>query len=409
MRSAVGLVILLLAFNCTTLPADNADLYSAWAQAFSPFGDPNTGLTVFPTLLVPMGGRYEGMGTAYTALSMDSGFIESNPSASSLLKDTQLAFYHHNWIADSNLEGVVYTARFDDLGIGFGGKFLYVPFTAYNDWGEMGAKGYVSESVATLNLSYNLFKSYYFYGLAAGTNLKVAYRSIPAQFSPNQSAIAFMGDMGLQTSFNLLKLYSSRSKNFSLGLAMKNLGVSSLSDEHLPSMVTAGIGYSPLRPWTISVDFNQPFTFASPDTWEKWSLAIGTNVNVADFLSIQGGLLMKADNPRISLGTTIDLGQVSFVVNYNLDLSGQLNPVDKFSVEATFDLGDFGRAKRLNDIEELYLLGVKEYANGEYEKALAYWREVLALDPKYLPARENIETVQKAVDLQREMESRGDQ
>ena len=69
--------------------------------------------------------------------------------------------------------------RFDDLGIGFGGKFLYVPFTAYNDWGAAVANDYISETIATMNVSYNFLSSYYFTGVAVGANLKVAYRNIP--------------------------------------------------------------------------------------------------------------------------------------------------------------------------------------------------------------------------------------
>ena len=137
--------------------ADGADFYSAWSNLMKNFADPNTGLTVFPTLLIPMGGKYEGMGTAYTAMAADGGFMESNPAASSRLARTELSFFHHAWIADSNLEGIIYTMRFNDLGIGLGGKFLYVPFTAYNEWGVAGAQDYISETVATANVSYDFF------------------------------------------------------------------------------------------------------------------------------------------------------------------------------------------------------------------------------------------------------------
>ncbi len=408
MRRSWVLIAFILSLNCTTLVADPADLYSGWAGAFSGSADPNSGLTSFPTLLVPLGGIYEGMGTASTALAIDTGFIESNPAASSLLQDTELAFYHHSWIADSNLEGVVYAVRFNDFGLGIGGKFLYIPFTAYNDWGAGGAKGYVSESIGTLNLSYNLFQTYYFQGLALGANFKVGYRNIPVQFSTNQSAIAFLGDVGVMTGFNFLKFYPSRVKNFSLGVAVKNLGISTLPDEQFPLLASAGIAYAPLRPWVLSCDFNLPISLNSAYPAERWNVAVGTNVDVTDFLSIQAGFLMKADNPRLTLGTSIGFGLVSFVVNYNLDLSGQLNPVDKFSVQAKLNLGDFGRVKRQNEVEEVYLLGVKEYANGNYLKAIGYWKKVLELDPEYIPARENIDTVQDALDLQKEMESRGE-
>jgi len=120
--------------------ADWADFYGSISEGSGAFSDANTGLTAFPTLQIPMGGLYEGMGTAYTAVLNDSGFIEANPAGSSVIDYTELAVQHNNWIADANMEGVVYTIRYNDLGIGFGGKFLYVPFTGYNEWADRTGK-----------------------------------------------------------------------------------------------------------------------------------------------------------------------------------------------------------------------------------------------------------------------------
>ncbi len=384
--------------------ADSADFYSSWSNLMKNFADPNTGLTVFPTLLIPIGGQYEGMGTAYTAMSADSGFIESNPAASSRLSHAQLSFYHHAWIADSNIEGLIYAMRFGDLGIGVGGKFLYVPFTAYNEFGLAGAQDYITESVATINVSYNFLSGYYFSGLSIGGNLKVAYRNIPAVFAANQSSMAVMADLGMQTSFNFLKFYSSRSQNFSVGAAVKNLGVTSLSDEALPQMASAGVAWTPLRPWTVAIDFNYPFMFAWQPPAETWNVALGTNLAMTSFLSLQGGVLMKADNPRLSLGTMVNLGTLNFDVNYNLDLSGQLSPLDKFSVEAKLDLGDSGRAAREAQAEQIYLQGVEEFANGNYAKAIQLWKQVLELDPKYQPAADGIRIVERNLSSQNKLQ-----
>jgi tetratricopeptide (TPR) repeat protein len=195
---------------------------------------------------------------------------------------------------------------------------------------------------------------------------------------------------------------------------VKNLGVSTLPDETLPQVVTAGIAWSPLRPWTIAVDWNYPFTFPwqlVPGAMEQlpaeaWYFAVGTTVSVTEFLSVQGGVLWKADNPRISIGTALALGMLDLTVNYNLDLSGQLNPLDKFSVQAKFNLGDSGRSTRAGDAAKLYLQGVEEFARGNYEKAIALWEQVLAIDPKYLPAADNIRTVKETMALQDQMHSR---
>ncbi len=398
-------ISVILIVNAIATWAAGNDLYGGWTDALKNFADPNTGLTSFPTLLIPLGGISEGMGTAYTAVSLDSGFIESNPAASSVLQKSELAFYHHNWIADSKLEGVVYTVRFNDLGIGFGGKFLYVPFTAYNDWGQGGATDYITEMVGTANISYNFLSNYYFYGLAIGGNFKVAYRSVPGVFAANQSAFALMGDIGLKTSFNFLKFYSSQSKNFSVGAVVKNLGISTLSDETLPQMATAGIAWSPFRPWTIATDFNFPFTvqaLGQPPA-ESWNFAVGTDVAMTDFLSLQAGVLWKADNPRVSIGAALALGTFDLQLNYNLDLSTSLNPLDKFSVQAKFDLGDSGRSTRASAVEKVYLQGVEEFANGNYERAIELWQQTLRMDPKYTPAADNIRTVKRTLALQDQM------
>ncbi len=404
--AALTAVLLALLLSCP-IPrarADFADFYSAVGKLFGGLEDPNTGLTVFPTLLVPAGGRYEGMGTAYTALAWDSGFLEANPAGSAVLAHSELSFLHHNWIADSRIEGVIYTFRLNDLGIGFGGKFLYLPFTEYGDWAQREAAGIVSETVATANVSYNLFSSYDFYGLAVGGNLKAAYRHIPAVIQPGQSAFTAMIDVGALSRFNLLKFHYSRSKNFSVGAVVKNIGFPALG-EPLPSLLTAGIGYSPLRPITVTADFNLPFTLDSGTPAQRWYVASGFDLNVTPFLSLQGGFRVK-ENPQITMGTTLDLEKVTFTANYNLDLSGSVNPVDKFSLEAKLNLGDSGRAALRRQVDELYANGLEAFARGDFERAISDWQAALDIDPQFRPALDSIDTARKRLELQRQMTER---
>lgn len=380
-----------------------SDVYGEANQLFDNL-DPNTGLTAFPTLWIPMGGKYEGMATAYTAVADDIGYLEANPSASSGLKNTELAFMHNDWIADSNMEGVVYTVRFNDLGIGVGGKFLYVPFTEYNSWGERVSKGHYSETVATINGSYNFFSNYYFYGISVGANLKVAYRNVPEAIHPGQSALMGMADIGALTRFNFLKFYPSRSKNFSVGAVVKNLGPPAQGDP-LPTEATAGIAYSPIRPLTIAFDVTLPFSFMPEEApAERISFAGGLDVTITDFLAIHSGFLYKGSNPRISLGSTIDIKKISFIINYTMDFTTQLGAVDRFSIAAKLNLGDRGRAEVQKRIDELYTAGLEEYANGNIREAIDYWNKVLEIDKDFVPAREMITTARRALELRQRME-----
>jgi hypothetical protein len=385
--------------------SDNQNYYDSWGDIFSGLEDPNTGLTVFPTLLIPMGGRYEGMGTAFTGVSDDSGFIESNPAGSSVLENGELAFLHHSWIADSNMEGVIWSIRLGNLGFGAFSKFLYVPFTEYNDWGERDSSGLISETIAGINISYNFFSNYKFHGLALGTNVKFAYRHIPKSIYEGQSAATAMIDIGLLTRFNFLKPYNSSKENFSIGAAFKNFGFPA-KGEPLPTMFSTGIAYSPARPLLLAVDFNLPISFNNDEQpAERWYIATGFDVTVTDFLGIHGGFQIK-ENPRLSLGAAVNLTKVSFVLNYNLDLSGKLNPLDKFSIAARINLGDRGRAALLEQIQTLYADGLEAYASGDWFLAIDLWQQVIELDPKFLPAIEILATTLERLELQDEIRER---
>jgi hypothetical protein len=393
------LVILILILISTSCFADFASFYSSATSLFSI--DPNSGLTTLPILLIPVGGKYEGMGTAFTAYANDSTAIEINPAASSVLPFTELGFIHHDWIADSNFESVIYTMRLGDFGFGASAKLLYVPFTHYNDWGLSLGNGYYSEGVITFNTSYNFFSNYYFFGLAVGLNSKLAYRYVPSNIAEDQSTIAGVFDIGLLTRFNLFKFYYSTDKNFSIGLTVKNLGFTSLQ-ENLPTMTTVGLAYSPIRPLTIDVDLNFPFSFDNRYPAMSPYFAIGANVEMAEFISLQTGFRVTGGDPFVTLGASVNIGTLSIVANYNLNLASS-GFADQFSVEAKFQLGDFGRAVAKVKADELYLDGVEAFANGDLLKAIQLWNECLSTCPKYDPARSNIKVAQDSINLQEQM------
>ncbi len=401
------LIILFLVVSGLLFSADLADFYAGFSNLSETpfFSDKNTGLTVFPTLLIPMGGLYEGMGTAYTAVAIDSGFLESNPAGSSVLNYTELTLNHNNLIADTNLEGIVYTTRFNNLGIGVGGKFLYVPFIEYNRWGEEQASGYYSETIATMNVSYNFFSSYYFYGIALGANIKAAYRNVPETIAQNQSVATVLTDVGFLSRFNLFKFYASRERNFSIGGVVKNLGIDALG-ESLPAIATGGIAYSPIRPILLSFDFNYPFSLTLPaDQWEKWNIAMGINAVVTDFYSIHGGFSHRGSNPKFTIGGKISLEYIDINMNYTLDMTTQLAAVDKFSIEATIPFGDRGRELNSGKVDEYYIAGLESYARGNLSKAIDYWKAALEIDPTFQPAAENLQVADTAIKLQESMEA----
>jgi tetratricopeptide (TPR) repeat protein len=383
--------------------ASIADIYKA---------DENAGLTAFPVLMVPMGGRAEAMGTAYTALADDLSFIEWNPAGSSRLPRTELGFFHNNWIADTKVEGAVFASRYKDLGYGAGGKWLYTPFSEYNMYGNRVSKGYYSEAVGILNVSYNFFSGYYFSGLSLGANLKGAFRFMPDYSDADdqgrdggkilsglsQSAAMVMADLGILTRFNLIKLYKSREQNTSVALTIRNLGPPA-KGEPLPTLATAALAYKPLRPVTLAFDFTFPLNLQDLSLREKPYWAAGINVEVTDFLAMRTGVLGRYGGYRITLGSAVDLGKIALDLNYSLDLLTQITPLNRVSLGLRFNFGDQGRLETAKQVDALYLAGLDAYTEGRIEDARKYWEDALRLNPKFDPAREGITLVNNTDEL----------
>ena len=65
-----------------------SDIY-AWIGNRRGAQPQNTGLTIFPTLIIPSGGEFEGMATAYTAVARDVSFLDANAAASATLRTTR--------------------------------------------------------------------------------------------------------------------------------------------------------------------------------------------------------------------------------------------------------------------------------------------------------------------------------
>jgi hypothetical protein len=133
---------MLCAYGAAAIDFDADDYGSATDYLKGIYGvDDNAGLTAFPVLNIPLGGRAEGMAGSFSAVADDISFLEWNPAGSSMLRKAELAFFHNNWIADTKIEGAAFASRFKDFGFAAGGKWLYTPFTEYNIYGERASKG----------------------------------------------------------------------------------------------------------------------------------------------------------------------------------------------------------------------------------------------------------------------------
>ena len=397
--------------------------YSEIADALTNLGyfesNKNEGTTSFRSLLIPVGGRPESLGSAYTGLCDDAGYINYNSAASCLLSNTQASAYHNSWIADSKLDTVVFTTRIDNLGFGFQAGCLYMPFSEYNIFGERVNASYYSETNIAANISYNFLAGYDFKGIAVGASIKSAFRSVPDYTDNNtdsiislsglaQSGIGIMADVGLMLQFNFLKFFASRTPNVRIGISAQNLGaaftgIGSKSgiklDDPLPTVFAAGFSCQFLPVITATFDIKQPVNLFHPEQYQMFSLSGGVILAFTKSFSLLLGTEFKGGNPRFSVGSEFQLANARLNFNYTLDLTSSFNPVNRISISAKIILGDRGRAERQKMIDELYLRGLDYYANSEWENAIEEWEEVLKINKRYDPAILGIESARSQIEM----------
>lgn len=402
-------VLLLFIFCMTKISAFSfTDFTTPLSNAFSNLTGANTGMTSFQSLNIPVGGRAESMGSAFAGLANDISFFDYNPAASCLLDNTELAFFHNTWIADSAIETLAGTIRLNHLGLGAQLKVFYVPFTEYDGFGERVANSYYTETTATFNVSYNFFPGYKFKGLALGASFKMAWRGVP-DYADNttggiisgsglsQSGLGLMADVGIMFRFNAAKFFASRQPNMSIGISFLNIGTAItgfgkkvILDDPLPSAMSLGFSWRIFKPFTLSLEFRQPFMLQNFTLYQTWSISIGMAATFTNFFSLLGGFQIKGANPRITFGAEFIIKRATFNINYTLDLTSSLSPVNRFTVAAKINLGDRGRGDKQCTIDELYSEGLEYYSNGQLEEAIKVWSDILKLDPFFDPAKDGI-------------------
>jgi tetratricopeptide (TPR) repeat protein len=161
-----------------------------------------------------------------------------------------------------------------------------------------------------------------------------------------------------------------------------------------------------MRPLTLSFDYSLPVSLM-PQQFpaERSSFAGGFDLAIAEFFSLHGGFQLRGTNPRFTLGTTVEANDIGFVVNYTLDLTTEYRSLDRFSIQASVNLGDGGRLATQQRVEDLYLLGLEAYARGEIRQAIIHWQKAVDLDPAFEPAQEYLQTARRAQELQQRMEN----
>jgi tetratricopeptide (TPR) repeat protein len=417
------IALVFLVFLVFRLPAGGLDIrgYGVTDYLEGIYGDDtNADQGAFPLLNIPLGGRAAGLASAFTAVADDASFLDFNPAGSARIERPELAFFHSNWfagnLAGTMVQGLAFTRRLGNLGIGVGGKWLSTPITEYDPAGIRLFSAYYSEIAATLNGAYNFSLGPRFSGISVGASLKGTFRQIP---NDEYSTSAVVLDLGALSSFNLFKFYQSPLWNASVGLALKNLGPA--GREALPSQAALGLSYKALEPLLFSFDLFLPFNMRDIKHSGKPYFAAGLEFAYSGFPSLRGGVRLKTGSLRVAAGSSLHIfgdprspgtssqTGIFLDLDYSRELWSPDQPQNRLSLGIRLGLGPGTRTG--GQVEELYAGGLEAYARGDYQEARRCWEEALELDSRFLPAREALtmlEETQAAGDRVDEFLGKGD-
>ena len=393
--------------------------YSSVAKAFNVFTNLHEGEISFRSLLIYPGGRMAGLSGAFTALANDITFFESNPAGSSSLKNTELAFFHNAWIADSHLDTISYAMRSGNLGYGASLRCFYVPFTEYGSYGERLSSGYYSETFATLNVAYNFFNGYKFKGLSIGANLKAGIQAFPPFQGQNigeedliakmrkanankQMSFALLADIGMQLRGDFFKNFDSNEPNIFLGIALKNLGVP-IKGSIPPLQLSFGFAYRPIKLITFALDASYSINIVNVRNSLNLIFSTGLVFDISKYFNILTGFGVKGGNPNFTLGGEVNFSNVQLSATYTLDLTTQTTALNHIVVGIKVILGDRGRGALEEKVERMYVEALQLYKSKNYEDAIKIWEEILKLNKYFEPAKVGIRSAKNMQHLQEEI------
>lgn len=393
--------------------------YSSISKAFNIFTNLHEGEMGFRSLLIHPGGRMAALNGAFTALANDITFFETNPAGSATLKQTELAFFHNAWIADSHLDTISYSMRSGNLGYGASLRCFYIPFSEYDSYGEKISSGYYSETFTTFNIAYNFFNGYKFKGLSLGSSIKFGIVSFPpfqGQISTNekvnpkikkqnaldQMSFAVLVDLGMQFRGNFYKNFDSKEPNIFFGIAIKNIGPP-IKGDVAPSIFSVGFAYQPAKIFTFSLDFSYPMNILKIKNSGKPFASLGLIFNITKYFSLLSGFGIRGGNPRFTLGGEVNISNIQINANYTLDLTSQTTALNHIIVGIKIFLGDNGRGEKDDRLEAMYIEGLHLYQEKKYKEAIKVWEEVLSLNRYFEPARVGIKSAKNMQTLQTEL------
>lgn len=348
----------------------------------------DTGTTSASFLKIGTSSRYLGRGEAFSAMVDDPTALTANVAGLGNINNMEILFSHYEWAIDIDYEHLafvkpVFKGLYDFQGVmGFGITYLHLPsFNHYDDWGE---------DIGDLNANSLAFITGYgqrLYMFDVGIGLKVVKET-----ADDVTDYAFGTDIGLIYTYKMPRRFlflNTFGKSIKFAMTVQNITLDDgIKGYKLPTLFRFGIGSEVFNDFEFEVDFEKPLD-------SRLRLNTGLEYNIRNYVNIRAGyrfLGYDVDSFTLGLGVRYPFGTKLVKVDAGYAPEGALKNTASLTFGVKFPGVSSEKDWKMANI--LYYKGIYYYTNGDLDKAIGLWKEVLKLNPDHVKAKEKIKDAQ---------------
>ncbi len=342
------------------------------------------GTTSASFLKVGTSSRYLGRGEAFTAMVDDPTALTVNVAGLGNIRNMEILFSHYEWLVDMDYEHLafakpVFKGLYNFQGVmGFGVTYMHLPdFNHYNDWGE---------KIGKLNANSLAFITGYgqkLYMFDVGLSIKVIKETVA-----EITEYAFGTDIGLIYTYKLprkLLGLNTFGKSLKVSLTAQNLTLDDgIRGDKLPSVFKFGLGSEIFNDFQAEIDFEKPID-------NRLRINTGIEYNIRNYVNIRAGyrfLGIKSDTFTLGIGVRYPFGTKLFKVDAGYAPQGTLKNTANLTFGVKFPGVSSEKEWKMANV--LYYKGIYYYTNGDLDKAIQLWKEVLKYNPDHEKAKQKI-------------------
>ncbi len=338
--------------------------------------------------------RIIGLGEAFTSIADDPSAMVVNPAGIGDINNMEILYSHYEWIIDLDYEFFtiakpMFVGLYDFRGVmGLGITYLHLPFFGeYNDWGERVGDINFNDLAFLISYGQRIFS------FNIGSTLKILREDVD-----NDINYGIGSDMGIlynmKLPFRKYGIIDLRGKKIRFGLSLVNLTLSKISGSNLPTEIKFGVSSEILQDLTLAWDIDKPFD-------NRIRLNLGIEYNIRNYLNIRAGyrfLGYEVDSFTIGIGVRYPIGTKLIKIDGAYAPQGVLNNTTILTFGVKFPGVSSSRDWKMANI--LYYKGIYYYTNGDLDKAIELWKEVLKYNPDHQKAKQKIKDAEYLKKLQ---------